>query len=79
MLEEKEMSETGIDAIYLHLLDDLIYRWFQSEGMRSKALSIEKVMYILRSVMWIRIRSDPHSFWSVDPDPEVYNEGKSRV
>ena len=24
MLEEKEMSETGIDAIYLHLLDDLI-------------------------------------------------------
>ena len=32
-------------------------------------------------VMWIRIRSDPHSFGSVDPDPdpEVWNEWKSRV
>ena len=31
----------------------------------------------LRAVMWIRIRSEPHSFGSVDP--EVKNEGKSRV
>ena len=34
---------------------------------------------IRRSVMWIRIRSDPHSFESVDPDPEVQNEKKIRV
>ena len=37
----------------------------------------------IKSVLWIRIRSDSHSFGSVDPDPdpdpEVSNEGKSRV
>ena len=32
-----------------------------------------------RAVKWIRIRSNTHSFGSVDPDPEVLNEGKSRV
>ena len=34
---------------------------------------------IRRSVMWIRIRSDPHLSESVDPDPEVQNEIKIRV
>ena len=28
-------------------------------------------------VMWIRIRSDPHSFGSEDPDPEAYIEKQS--
>ena len=34
--------------------------------------------YIL-AVIWIRIQSNPHAFGSVDPDPEVKKEVKSRV
>ena len=37
------------------------------------------VLILYNSVMWIRIRLDPHSFGSLDPDLEVYIEGKSRV
>ena len=33
----------------------------------------------LSDVMWIRIWLDPYSFGSMDPDPEVYNEGESGV
>ena len=31
----------------------------------------KKVLLLIRAVIWMRIRSDPHSFGSVDPDPDA--------
>ena len=40
---------------------------------------IRNITSKLNTVMWIRIRLDPHSFWYVDPNPGVYSEEKTRV
>jgi len=40
-------------------------------GIGSYTSSIVNNSKLLIAVMWIWIRLDPHSFGSVDPDPEV--------
>ena len=40
-------------------------------GIGSYTSSIVNNSKLLIAVMWMWIRSDPHSFGSVDPDPEV--------
>ena len=37
---------------------------------RSKLGDREVISNTLQAVMWIRIRSDPDSFGSMDPDPD---------
>ena len=46
----------------------------QSQGGREK--KGRGLWFLIKTVMWTRIRSDPHSFGSVDRDPD-YESGST--
>ena len=69
------VSPVSIKDVRL-VVDFLVFRsgqppFFRGPGFSGGHLSLKGVYQVFFAVMWSRVRSDPDSFGSVDPDPEV--------